>query len=505
MKDLFLKNDKKILTWAVFLLFLASGLYYMQDGYFDTISAKTNAFYFSCAIAAIPGVYLLFTFISENGPEGFLHLPPSFYLVALFCLSYLFVSLGDFHALDGSVGWNVGAYSYLFGLMLFFIFLIGETNEKALIVTLAAATIPVYFIAVCHGAGFDIFGLHENLLTDEKYNYISTIGNITVYSGITSLFMPVICAAMDHLDDWNCFGSSRIRKILMALFITDICLGGTSICLAGSDSAYIGIFGSLAVLYIVECKKHTPLWKLGRIAVILSASFGAAEILQVLSPGDAFPAQKYFSYYIYKFHLSFILFPLLIIATLALYKWAGHFSFPWIPFSVMIVSAIALTEFLSPKSRHFGSGRGEIWPFAIKCFKNAHLRQKLEGVGCDCFGYLTGAYMNDLPKSDRWFRVANGAFDGVKMKKNILTVGGREVVNCHNEFLQHLLCGGIITAGLWCVSVISVIWSGLKRKEVSPFLFGFIGWLIQSMLNNPHNLLLTFAFIFAALSVKKVK
>ena len=171
----------------------------------------------------------------------------------------------------------------------------------------------------------------------------------------------------------------------------------------------------------------------------------------------------------------------------------------------MIVSAIALTEFLSPKSRHFGSGRGEIWPFAIKCFKNAHLRQKLEGVGCDCFGYLTGAYMNDLPKSDRWFRVANGAFDGVKMKKNILTVGGREVVNCHNEFLQHLLCGGIITAGLWCVSVISVIWSGLKRKEVSPFLFGFIGWLIQSMLNNPHNLLLTFAFIFAALSVKKVK
>ena len=63
MKDLFLKNDKKILTWAVFLLFLASGLYYMQDGYFDTISAKTNAFYFSCAIAAIPGVYLLFTFI----------------------------------------------------------------------------------------------------------------------------------------------------------------------------------------------------------------------------------------------------------------------------------------------------------------------------------------------------------------------------------------------------------------------------------------------------------
>ncbi|HAP03114.1 MAG TPA: hypothetical protein DCQ87_03720 [Lachnospiraceae bacterium] len=91
------------------------------------------------------------------------------------------------------------------------------------------------------------------------------------------------------------------------------------------------------------------------------------------------------------------------------------------------------------------------------------------------------------------------------MKRNILTVGGREVVNCHNEFLQHLLCGGIITAGLWCVSVISVIWSGLKRKEVSPFLFGFIGWLIQSMLNNPHNLLLTFAFIFAALSVKKAK
>ena len=147
--------------------------------------------------------------------------------------------------------------------------------------------------------------------------------------------------------------------------------------------------------------------------------------------------------------------------------------------------------------------------FLTRCIPIGLKKNQVENLvksgACDCFGYLTGAYINDLPKSDKWFRVANGAFDGVKMKRNIITVGGREVVNCHNEFLQHLLCGGIITASLWCVSVISVIWSGLKRKEVSPFLFGFIGWLIQSMLNNPHNLLLTFAFIFAALSVKKAK
>lgn len=503
MREHFLENHKKIITSVVFLLFLVSGLYFMQDGYFDTISAKTNAFYFSCAIAAIPGIFLLFFFIKDEGPEGFLRFPPAAYLIALFALSYLFVSLGDTHALDGSIGWNVGAYSYLLGLMLFFIFLIGETDEKALIVTLAVSSLPVYFFAVCHGAGYDIFGLHQNLLTEEKYNYISTVGNITVYSGITSLFIPVICAALDHVDSWNCFGSSLLKKLLMLLFIADICLGGTSICLSGSDSAYIGIFGSLAVLYIVECKKCTPLWKLGRIAVLLSASFAVAELLQIFSSGDAFPAQKYFSYYIYKFHLSFILFPILLAFTLVLYKWARNFHFPWIPISLMIVAAISLTEFLSPKGRHFGSGRGKIWPFAIKCFKHAHLRQKIEGVGCDCFGYLTGAYINDLPTSDKWFRIANGAFDGVKMQKNILTVGGREVVNCHNEFLQHLLCGGIMTTGFWCASVISVIWSGLKRNKVSPFLFGFIGWLIQSMLNNPHNLLLSFAFIFAALSVKK--
>lgn len=496
MKELILKNHKKILTSCIFLLFLIAGLYYMQDGYFDTISAKTNAFYFCCAVAAVPGVYLLFTYIHENGLRGFLRFPKAAYIVSLFALSYLLSSLGDAHALDGSVGWNVGAYSYLLGLMLFFIFLIGDTDEKVLIVMLAAATIPFYLIAVLQGAGWDVFNLHKELASDERYDYISTAGNITVYSGVASLFIPVICPSLDHSEDF------RWQKPVKLLFMADIVLGGTSICLVGSDSAYIGIFGALAVLYIVECRQKTPLWKLSRIAALLSFSFCIAEILQAFNPKTAFPAQKYFSYYVFKFHLAFILFPVLLIFTLVLYKWARKFAFPWIPISLMIVAAVALTEVLSPKGRHFGSGRGEIWPFAIRTFRNAGIRQKLQGVGADCFGYLTGAYINDLPSTDKWFKIANGAFDGVKMQKNILTVGGREVVNCHNEFLQHLLCGGIITAGFWSLSVISVIFSGLRRKHISPFLFGSIGWLIQSMLNNPHNLLLSFAFIFAALTVK---
>ena len=80
MKELILKNHKKLITSGLFLLFLIAGLYYMQDGYFDTISAKTNAFYFCCAVAAVPGVYLLFTYIHENGLRGFLRFPKVFSL-----------------------------------------------------------------------------------------------------------------------------------------------------------------------------------------------------------------------------------------------------------------------------------------------------------------------------------------------------------------------------------------------------------------------------------------
>ena len=135
--------------------------------------------------------------------------------------------------------------------------------------------------------------------------------------------------------------------------MTDIVIGGTSICLVGSDSAFIGVFGALAVLYIVECKKRTPLWKLARIAALLSASFCVAEIIEKTNPVNAFPARKYFSYYIYEFHLAFILLPLILLLGILLYVKAGEFSFPWKPITVMIIAAIAITEFLSPKGRHF--------------------------------------------------------------------------------------------------------------------------------------------------------
>ena len=118
------------------------------------------------------------------------------------------------------------------------------------------------------------------------------------------------------------------------------------------------------------------------------------------------------------------------------------------------------------------------------------MTRKLCGVGANCFGFLTGAYAHDPAETS-----------GTAVRQNVLSIDGREVVNCHNEFLEHLLCGGVITVSLWCLLVISVIVSGLRRKKVSTFLFGFIGWLIQSMLNNPHDLLLPFVYICAAISI----
>lgn len=480
MAEQLLKHHKKIIVASVFALFLGVCLYYMQDGYFDTISVKANAFYFCCAVSAVPGIYLLFSYVKENSFLGLLHFPVAAYVVCLFSLSYLISSVGNPVAMDGSAGWNVGAFSYLLGMMVFFIFLLGEINETVLTAVLAIATIPLYSIAVFQAGGLDLFSLHKNLVADEVHDYISTAGNITVYSGLVSLFIPVVCAALDHTD----------KKSLKWLYMTDIVIGGTSICLVGSDSAFIGVFGALAVLYIVECKKRTPLWKLARIAALLSASFCVAEIIEKTNPVNAFPARKYFSYYIYEFHLAFILLPLILLLGILLYVKAGEFSFPWKPITVMIIAAIAITEFLSPKGRHFGSGRGEIWTFAVKAFRNESVTRKLCGVGANCFGFLTGAYAHDPAETS-----------GTAVRQNVLSIDGREVVNCHNEFLEHLLCGGVITVSLWCLLVISVIVSGLRRKKVSTFLFGFIGWLIQSMLNNPHDLLLPFVYICAAISI----
>lgn len=483
---------KKAVLPAVFALFLTVCLYYMQDGYFNTTEAKTIAFHFCCMAAAIPCVYAAAVSISAQG----FTIAPAMIFAALFTLSYTIGAIGSSDAFFGSAGWNVGALSYILAFLLFVVFSTVPADHMVLSAVLAACTLPLYIIAVLDGAGADLFGLHGSLSPSESYDYISTVGNTTVYAGIVSLFIPVVCAALDFSDDVT---PSAIR----GLFATDIIAGFTSVCLCGSDSAYIGVSGALLVLFIIECKKGIPLWKIFRTLAFAGVSMCLPQLVWHLSP-DAFPARRYISRMIFNTGAGFLLFPVALVAAFITShpKKKSGYSPDWKIMAAIAAAFVTAAAVTASSSGISVSGRAKIWNYAINCFEKGDLKQKLTGVGADCFGYLTGAILRVETTPDGKSRVVSGytGNDG----SSVLSVDGREVVNCHNEFLQHLLCGGVITAVLWCLFVISVIVTALIRRPLSPFLFGFLGWLIQSMLNNPSNLLIPFVSILSALAVSRV-
>lgn len=448
---------------AVFVVIALICLYYMEDGYFNTIIAKTRAFYASTVITAVTCIVMDVIAYAKGLERGRRAQSQVAVSMVTFFLSYLISALicGDTEAaFSGDVGWNVGVIAYFCGLVMYFVMrdLSPSTTEMA--VALAIVSIPFFLFAVLHGIGADVFSLHSDLLKEEQYNYISTAGNIDVYAGIVSLFVPVIAAL---------YLNTRKVWLLISVFT-----GGMGLAFSSVDSGYIGLFGGLAFLFVMMSHRKTPLLYINRVVMTLSGSFILAEIFQRFD-AKAFPTAKYISFFMNKYYLALALLCITLVIELILRLRNRDFVIsPWVMLvliALVIVLAVAFFIHGVDKSERFGNSRLLIWQKAIQVYADGDLRQKLFGIGPDMFG----AYSQGI------------------------SVGGRNVVNCHCAVLQHLVCGGIVTLACYFFIVIAVIWKVYRARKVSPFFFGLAGYFFQAQLNNPQNMLMPFVCVFLAL------
>ena len=447
---------------AVFAMITLMCLYYMDDGYFNTIIAKTRAFYVSAVIAVVTCLVMDVIAYAKGYTREKHGRNMIMKAMAAFLLSYVISALlcgNTESAFSGDVGWNVGVIAYFLGLLVYVVMRDLSPSVSEMAVVLAVAGIPFFLFAVLHGIGVDVFSLHSELLKEEHYNYISTAGNIDVYAGIVSLFVPVIAAV--YLD------TSRMWLLAVAF------LAGAGLSFASVDSGYIGLFGGLAVLFVMMSRRQIPLIRINHVIMTLSGSFVCGEIFQRFD-GRAFPPARYISFFMNKYYLALGLFAAAVVVEIVLRLTDRDFIIsPWI--MLLLVAAVIVLAVLFfihgvDRSERFGNSRLVIWQKAVSVYANGSLRAKISGIGPDMFGnYSTG-----------------------------ISVGGRSVANCHCAILQHLVCGGIVTLACYFYIVISVIWKVYRSRKVSPFFFGLAGYFFQAQLNNPQNMLLPFVCIFLA-------
>lgn len=457
-----MKKIRSCTGTALFAVIMLICLYYMNDGYFDTIIAKTRAFYVSTVIAVVTCIVMDVIASAKGLKREEYGRNPVLRAMLAFFMSYLISALicgNTESAFTGDVGWNVGIIAYFCGLLMYLVMKDLGTDTDLAAVVLSTGSIPFFLLAALHGAGVDLFSLHADLLKDEQFNYISTAGNIDVYAGIVSLFVPVIAAFY--------------LKTGKTWLLTSIFAAGMGLSFAGVDSGYIGIFGGLAVLFIMGCNRRSPLVYMNRVVMTLSGSFVAAELIQQVN-GGIFPPAKYISFFMNKYYLALILLCITVVIELALGLHDRYFALsPWIMLLlVMAVIALAILFFVHgvDKSERFGNSRLLIWQKAVQVYSDGGVREKLFGIGPSMFG----AYSR-----------------GVE-------IGGRNVANCHSEILEHLVCGGVVTLACYIAIAAAVVWKVYRARRVSPFFFGLAGYFFQAQINNPQNMLLPFVCIFLA-------
>lgn len=474
-----------IVKFYVFATFVLMPLYY-ENGYFNTLRAKAHIFWVTAGIVlGVALVVELAGIITKNTKLcSFKTILGTFnlmdYSIAGFgvvaTLSWLF---SDYRAeaFTGSNGWNIGAGTIiLLVLVYFYVSRNFQIESKVFAFILTAATI-LFVLGTLNGLSVDPLGLHAKLADDELYEYIATIGNVNSYAGYLSIIMPVVMGLfIISFTTW--------QRIWSGIVIT---LGFISMFMGNSDGAFLGVgFGTL---FLVGVSLHKE-WKYLRLfgcGIFFGIAAFICKLLEALWPGDMVTFMG-----VPKFVLDsniYILILAICLIFILRYKYyenwltkkrMGYISQIFAVFAIAAVAAVVASTAVN-FSGSWGTKRGYIWQFAVSVFADGSIKDKLIGVGPDCFGIPVMNAFNDFIQ-EHW---------------------GKRIANAHNEYLQYLVTTGILGAVSYIMIYVSSFYDYIKRsywcEEKGIWLFGIMGYAGQAVVNNPQALNMATLFLFLAI------
>lgn len=470
----------------------------MENGYFNTIIAKSYAYRIALMLYLIPALILCTSLLLTNRKitkkgnpredtrrdhsrdyrrdhrRTFLSsMDLTDGAVAFFTISSILSTLlspSPFESFFGNVGWQVGLWSLLGGAAIYALFRMAPVEAPFLIQVMGIFTLPLFLWAIANGLGADPFSLHKKLLSGQRYDYIACIGNINAFSGYLSLILPPMYAGLVFCE------KDRLRLLLAPSTF----LGTMALFYNNSDGGYLGVLSGLAALtgYALFLRQYKRILSLlWLIALAGSLSLILSRILPFSIPLRGISA-RLSEQYIPIVALGCCS---LLLLLLRFYKKESQ-RLPFFLYTGALAMAFlyAVIWFFRHFSPSFGNNRGYIWGYAVGIFRRLSALQKIFGVGPDRFGVYTSRYY------------------GARMQK----IWGNTVSNAHCEYLQYLVTTGILGAMGYIAMLSAALKSSFYKKKTDPkvslFIYGIIGYFAQALVNNPHNLLIPVFFLFLA-------
>ena len=242
-----------------------------------------------------------------------------------------------------------------------------------------------------------------------------------------------------------------ICKCCTILFSVPIMNSFASLFFAGSDSGYVGVFCGCAILlgYYLHPYDKEILADLIKKFLMIGMEYLIIDVLYIILK-ERMIAVSGISLYILSYHLELILIAVCAVF-LFLIKKKINLSFKALHkiYIGAIIAAviIGIIYNISIFSFSWGTKRGYIWYMALDMWMNGSLKDKLFGIGPDCFGFAVRENAEYMAYITQHWNV--------------------NIANAHNELLQYLCTMGLFGLAAYICIFIGCIKTFIGSKEQS--------------------------------------
>lgn len=431
-----LKMCKLRLSQIYFVAVFTVMTFYMHDGYFDTLQAKSS-------IVMLGGYgYIVLMCMISILQAGFtkdykfdfwrtysrLDWSMVLFMIAAILATFFSVNVRD--SFWGNDSLCMGA-CFLIIFVLVFLFLSKHlVVEKWMIYIVIVSGVIVFLWGLSDCMDMDVMNWHQNMAS-VHYDYLSTFGNRDWYVGYLSLVVPFF-AALFLLEN---------KKHDIGIYMIYLFFGFVSIYITKNNGNLL-LFGcGIPLMYMGL--KNTQIWNRVVLLLLIFASAGMFLhcLMRFVEPnhlvGDSvLGVLLEYHWYVGLFAIALIMFLLRgMIEKLRLEKL-------WIAFSGLVLVVLVICVCLC-FDYQFGSDRGYVWMYSLSAYFDGTLIHKIFGCGVDCYKQFVYALEGELVAST-W------------PEQNY-------VANAHNEWLQYLVTMGMVGLFTYGLVVFNALYNGCKQ------------------------------------------
>lgn len=364
-------------------------------------------------------------------------------------------------AFMGTDGWYMGMVAQLLFVFTYLAFSRRRSHEKICMFLICMGSISCFVIGILQRYGLDFLHLYWEMPPEVIRDYLSTIGNRTWFSAYACTVFPVGVYMF-----WKAQTKEKLLVYGIYTCITFACL-----VTINSDSAYAGVG---VVLYILLLLSFGNSERIKKYILILIMWFGACCVMALWRiPNknlvrDLRGLSRLFLniYFVFPMFLLFILLYFWLnkykakINETDKYKWRRIVLQATVIIIVACIGLIIINTYgllqkwfgITLNNQYFyfdeswGDYRGSSWMFALKMFSELPLKQKLFGVGADCFAYH--------------------AYGNSEYSRYLESIWGEAILaNAHNEWLNSFVCFGVVGGILYISIFINALITCLKKVE----------------------------------------